>query len=75
MILTLLEAKFPKIPAKVITYRNIKKINKDAFWKDFTEQLNQMSSNAYIDFETACLHTLNKHAPEKKKSQRAKSKT
>ena len=34
-----------------------------------------MSSNTYIDFETACLHTLNKHAPEKKKSQRAKSKT
>ena len=52
----------------------MKKVNKDAFGKDLTKQLNQMSSNAYIDFKTAFLHTLDMHAQEKKKSQRANSK-
>ena len=32
-----------------------------------------MSSNTYIYLQTAFLYTLDKHAPEKKKSQRANS--
>ena len=68
MVSTSMKAKFPKISAKVITYRNIKK-GKDMFRKDLAGQLNKMSSNTYIDFETAFINTLEKHAPEKKKPQ------
>ena len=35
---------------------------------------NKMNSHTDIDFATAFLHTLDKHAQEKKKSQRANSK-
>ena len=74
MVVTTMKSKFPKMPPKVITYRDMKKFDKDDFREDLEEELKNMESNSYKDFETAFSRALDKHAPEKKKSVRANSK-
>ena len=44
----------------------MKKFDKDDFRKDLEEELKNMESNSYKDFETAFSRALDKHAPKKK---------
>ena len=73
MVLTTMKSKFPKMPPKVITYRDMRRIDKEVFRNDLVQELNT-SSTTYNDFESAVFKVLDKHAPEKKKSIRANSK-
>ena len=75
MAMTTMKYKFPEMPPKGITYKDIKNFDKDEdFRKDLVEQFKYMGSKLYKDFETTFSRTLDKHATEKKKSVRANSK-
>ena len=50
----------------------MKKFDKDDFRKDLEEELKNMESNSYKDFETAFSRALDKHAPEKRKIRTSK---
>ena len=66
MLATKMRSKFLKMPPKVLTYKDMKKIDKDDFLKDLEKWLKDMGSNSYKDFETTFSRALDIHAPEKK---------
>ena len=74
MVVAKMKSKFPKMPPKVITYRDMKEFDRDDFRKDLEKELKNMGSILYKDFETTFSRTLDKHATENKKSVRANSK-
>ena len=39
MVVTTMKSKFPKMPPKVITYKDMKNFDKDCFLKDLEEQV------------------------------------
>ena len=73
MAVTVLKTTFPKIPPKIIEYRNYKRFISTDFHKELKDKLRTDQAN-YANFEEKFLEVLNKHAPIKTKVVRANDK-
>ena len=73
LIATVLKTTFPKVPPKIIEYRDYKKFIQKDFHKELKAKLRLNIVN-YVSFEETFLDILNKHAPIKKKVVRANDK-
>ena len=74
MVLTSMKTTFPKAVPKEIVYRDMKNFDKKAFKRDLKENLKKADSTNYALFEEIFENVLDKHAPKKKKLQRANHK-
>ena len=74
MVLTSMKTTFPKAVPKEIVYRDTKNFDKKAFKRDLKENLKKADSTNYALFEEIFENVLDKHAPKKKKLQRANHK-
>ena len=74
MVLTSMKTTFPKAVPKEIVYRDMKNFDKKAFKRDLKENLKKADSTNYALFEEIFENVLDKHAPKKKKIQRANHK-
>ena len=74
MVLTSMKTTFPKAVPKEIVYRDTKNFDKKAFKRDLKENLKKADSTNYALFEEIFENVLDKHAPKKKKIQRANHK-
>ena len=74
MVLTSMKTTFPKAVPKEFIYRDMKNFDKNAFKRDLKEKLKQTDSTNYALFEEIFENILDKHAPKKKKMQRANHK-
>ena len=72
MTITVMKTTFPKLPPKIIYYRD----NKNFVRKDFRRELKNRRGGIenYSDFENTFLEVLEKHAPIKQKTLRANDK-
>ena len=73
MVVTVLKTTFPKLPPKIIEYRDYKRFVQKDFSKELKVSLRNRENN-YDNFEQIFLEVLNKHAPVKKKVVRANDK-
>ena len=73
MIVTVFKTTFPKVPPKIIEYRDYKNFVQTDFHRELAEKLRTEQGN-YANFEEKFLEVLNKHAPIKKKTVRANEK-
>jgi exonuclease III/predicted transport protein len=73
MVVTVMKTTFPKLPPRIIEYRDYKKFDQTVFHRELMEKLRSEQVN-YANFEDKFLEVLNKHAPIKKKVVRANDK-
>ena len=74
LVISSMKLTFPKVSATTITYRNMKKFDRNAFRNDLRLKLGEIPKQTYGMFEKTFLDVLDDHAPEKKKSIRANHK-
>ena len=74
MILTSMKSTFEKSAPKILIYRDMKQFDNLAFKRDLKESLKKVDVSNYDSFEDIFENVLDKHAPKKKKAQRANSK-
>ena len=74
MVLTSMKTTFPKAVRKEIIYRDMKNFDENAFKRDLKEELKKPSLTNYALFEEIFENVLERHAPKKKKMQRANHK-
>ena len=74
MVITAMKVSFPKSPPNIITYRDMKHFDRDAFRTDLRLKLGEIEINSYGIFEKTFFEILDKHAPMKKKYVRANHK-
>ena len=65
---------FPKAAPKVMTYRDMKKLDGPSFKADLKNSLKNVDLSNFQSFEDIFEKVLDRHAPEKKKVLRANSK-
>ena len=72
MVLTSIKTTFPKAVPKELIYRDMKNLDKNVFKRDLKKKkLKQTDSTNHALFEEIFANVLDKHAPKKKKMQRA----
>ena len=69
-----MKVSFPKSPPNIITYRDMKHFDRDAFREDLRFKLREIEIKSYGNFESTFFEILNKYAPLKKKYVRANHK-
>ena len=72
--MTSIKTTFPTAALREIIYRDMKDHDKNAFKRDLKEKLKKTNTTNYALFEEIFENVLDRHAPKKKKMQRANHK-